>query len=157
MRLWYRLIQWTSSDLTTGISERKMFTIRDFHQFQALLQFLIRITCHLVVVVQMVHASPDRNFSLGCLYKPSTNRFSIVIGKEPWTTFVLPVLENFRSDKPKQAYYLRSERNFRNLLVNSEQPGSFNIRHKYYSELAQSYVSLMMTRLFSFCSRTPFA
>jgi len=105
MRLWYRLIQWTSSDLTTGISERKMFTIRDFHQFQALLQFLMRITCHLVGIVFMVHANPDRNFSLGIfayhLYKPSTKRFPNVIGKQPWTTFVLPVSENLRSGKPK--------------------------------------------------------
>ena len=35
----------------------------------------------------MVHANPDRNFSLGIfayhLYKPSTNRFSHVNGKQP--------------------------------------------------------------------------
>ena len=36
-----------------------VFTICDFHQFQALLQFLMRITCHLVVVVQLVHVNPD--------------------------------------------------------------------------------------------------
>ena len=28
--------------------KENVFTIRDFHQFQALLQFLMRITCHLV-------------------------------------------------------------------------------------------------------------
>jgi len=43
--------------------------------------------CHLVGVVQTVHTNPHRNFSLGIfayhLYKPSTNRFSHVNGKQP--------------------------------------------------------------------------
>lgn len=48
---------------------------------------LMRVTCYLVGVVQMVHANPKRNFSLGIfayhLYKPSANRFSHVNGKQP--------------------------------------------------------------------------
>lgn len=48
---------------------------------------LMRVTCYLVGVVQMVHANPERNFSLGIfayhLYKPSANRFSHVNGKQP--------------------------------------------------------------------------
>lgn len=47
----------------------------------------MRVTCYLVGVVQMVHANPERNFSLGIfayhLYKPSANRFSHVNGKQP--------------------------------------------------------------------------
>ena len=42
---------------------------------------------HLVGVVQMVRANPDRKFSLGFfayhLYKTWTNRFSHVNGKQP--------------------------------------------------------------------------
>lgn len=48
---------------------------------------LICVTCYVIGVVQMVHANPDRNFSLGIftyhLYKPSTNRFSHANGKQP--------------------------------------------------------------------------
>ena len=48
---------------------------------------LMRVTCYLVGVVQMVHSNPERNFSLGIfayhLYKLSTNRFSHVNGKQP--------------------------------------------------------------------------
>ena len=48
---------------------------------------LMRVTCYLVGVVQMVHANPERNFSLGIfayhLYKPSANRFSHVNDKQP--------------------------------------------------------------------------
>lgn len=47
----------------------------------------MRVTCYLVGVVQMVHANPERNFSLGIfayhLYKPSANRFSHANGKQP--------------------------------------------------------------------------
>ena len=47
----------------------------------------MRVTCHLVGVVQMVRANPDRNFALGIfayhLNRPSTNRFSHVNGKQP--------------------------------------------------------------------------
>ena len=35
---------------------------------------LMRVTCHLVGVVQMVRANPDRNFSLGISLTISTNR-----------------------------------------------------------------------------------
>ena len=53
---------------------------------------LMRVTCYLVWVVQLVHANPERNFSLGIfayhLNKPSTNRFSHVNGKQPvWQHF----------------------------------------------------------------------
>ena len=61
---------------------------------------LMRITCHLVGVVQMVHANPDRSFSLGIfayrnniiLYKLSTKQFSHVNGKQP-----MPCLSCLRS------------------------------------------------------------
>ena len=47
----------------------------------------MRVTCHLVGVVQMVRANPDRNFALGIfayhLNRPTTNRFSHVNGKQP--------------------------------------------------------------------------
>ena len=46
---------------------------------------LICVTCYVIGVVQMVHANPDRNLSLGIfahyLCKPSTNRFSHVNSK----------------------------------------------------------------------------
>ena len=48
---------------------------------------LMRVTCYLVGVVQMVHANPERNFSLGIfayhLYKPSANQFYHVNGEQP--------------------------------------------------------------------------
>ena len=53
----------------------------------------MRVTCHLVGVVQMVHANPGRNFSLRIfayhLYKPSTNRFSHVNGKQQKLPFMI--------------------------------------------------------------------
>ena len=71
---------------TPKFANGNVFTICDFHQFQAPLQIGC-VTCHSIGVVQMVHADPDRNFSLRIfayhLYEPSTNRFSHVNGKQP--------------------------------------------------------------------------
>ena len=62
----------------------------------------MRVTCHLVGVVQMVRANPDRNFALGIfayhLNRPSTNRFSHVNGKQPQSPFyfVLGLIQEAR-------------------------------------------------------------
>lgn len=64
----------------TGISEWKMCLPFEFSPVPSPTPILMRITCRLVDVLQMVHANLGRNFSLGIfayhLYKPSTNRFS---------------------------------------------------------------------------------
>ena len=67
---------------------------------------LMRVTCRLVEAVQMVRTNPDRNFSLGIFayrfYKPSTNRFSHLNGKQPMKTkFSFPDMQTTLSWKMK--------------------------------------------------------
>ena len=64
----------------------------------------MRVTCHLVGVVQMVRANPDRNFALGIfayhLNRPSTNRFSHVNGKQPLKAQMAAILRMW-TQEPK--------------------------------------------------------
>ena len=80
---------------------RKYVNHLRFSPFPSPTTILMRITCHLVRVVQMVHANSDGSFSFGLfayqLYKPSTNQFSHVNGKQPTlplpsSNFKLPVV-----------------------------------------------------------------
>ena len=71
----------------TKIPNRKCVYHLRFSPVQTYTPILMRIRCHFLGVVQMVHGNPDRNFSLESfayhLYKPSTNWFSDVNGKQP--------------------------------------------------------------------------